>query len=1058
MGEPAPAGMSRAYLRAITASLPLTQSAPILTQPKRDKVRGLGRWAVPSSDAIENYLLHNDAINAVVFDGQFAGKPLYLDIEGPVCNEIASMLGQRPDEFIASLGAATHASLTWDKQDIFHWHSKSAADWNGAGRGEAPPFSGLLCALSIAAERMRNDGKFESHNYYQRLFDYLDITDERARQKVKFAFKATLPLWEELNRWLQDKEGELGRPTAQPVNGFRYVSYAISQALIRDAERQNLHEMFVYFSFAPGEKRTYAEMEVYIDEWIKSHKAKGNLIRLWQSDGLRERIALAVCEELQAWDGAEAAEVGTGIKTYTPTWVCDIETFPPPSKIYLSLTLPAEVALRSGRWPASRIVDQTRARLLPSVETGFTFEPEGDDNLAALMPADKLNAGALLRDTFELTNGEGSICLRKNASALMPFVKSEAGGRYKQVSRISLLQPHLILCHQGMKAKVASYLHIAARPGFKEHTPQTLKFLPADWAAFTGVEILRVLDETDAKNDFLPLIPLAETSLELQQGMRLSDEVWHRSATPEALAASSNGPLRLALITADGKQVLTEASSDDTCIQLNLRAAVKDIISGTQLAVAIYHEDKKLKQRYITLSSADRPRSLGVLNVKPLFSRVSPTWGYGLLGAEPLDEVSDGITLTGYVLAGASNAAVSSSDAIPNADEIPEFEHEDPAPRLTFESTAPESGSETCVIRGYHHWLVQSHEADQKSWEPKWVQCLACRQSYIARNRKKKAKVIQGPVRPRIAPIAPQVSQLDETKPSVDTVFDALCYLGGGKYPRFAEICGQASDDPYFVSRFISNLSALGHIDVQYENIFGSPTAWRCAPPVVIQLEDGKAILSGFRSDEMLARIDNALQDFDAKLERIDQRGAPAAYFITGEVSSILPELLAALKDSHERQIAVAPSPANIVARNAPALSVILNTLPDEYIGASEHAEAFDPATGRWQPCDSTIAPGAYRTTGSRRIYAFRGQDGQLRRGTYRLVKLAAARSKGRRIHGYDARTRQFIAALGCEPPPLLERALVACSGLLPEISKGRLLYTNVGPGVAAQVMEKLYG
>jgi hypothetical protein len=289
-------------------------------------------------------------------------------------------------------------------------------------------------------------------------------------------------------------------------------------------------------------------------------------------------------------------------------------------------------------------------------------------------------------------------------------------------------------------------------------------------------------------------------------------------------------------------------------------------------------------------------------------------------------------------------------------------------------------------------------------------------------------------------------------------VFDALCYLGGGKYTRFSEICSQSSDDPYFVSRYASNLSALGHIDLQCDDIFGSPAAWRCAPPAIIQLSESKAILAGFRSNEMLERLNRVLSNFDAQLEVFHQRIAPSAYFINGEVSSLLPDLLGTFKDSHERAMIVAPTPALAIAQNAPFLSAVLNSLPEEYIGASEETELFDPVTGRWRPCGNTIAPGAYRTTSTRRIYAFRNTDGQLRRGTYRVVKLAAARVIGRRIHGYDAKSQQFIVALGCEPPPLLERALVSCSGLIPETSKGRLIYKNVSAGTAAQILEKLYG
>lgn len=185
----------------------------------------------PAIKSITRYLEYNSAINAVLFDGRFAGVPLYLDIEGPVCSEIARKLDQTPADFIKSLGPTAAGSLSWDSQDIFDWHTEMSARWEKSGRKGSPPFTALLSALSMAAEAMRRDSQFDSHNYYHRLFNFLCVTNDRARQKIRANFKETLALWEALNRWLLDRESELGKPTAQQINGFKYVSYAVSQPL-----------------------------------------------------------------------------------------------------------------------------------------------------------------------------------------------------------------------------------------------------------------------------------------------------------------------------------------------------------------------------------------------------------------------------------------------------------------------------------------------------------------------------------------------------------------------------------------------------------------------------------------------------------------------------------------------------------------------------------------------------------------------------------------------------------------------------------------------------------
>jgi hypothetical protein len=91
------------------------------------------------------------------------------------------------------------------------------------------------------------------------------------------------------------------------------------------------------------------------------------------------------------------------------------------------------------------------------------------------------------------------------------------------------------------------------------------------------------------------------------------------------------------------------------------------------------------------------------------------------------------------------------------------------------------------------------------------------------------------------------------------------------------------------------------------------------------------------------------------------------------------------------------------------------------------------------------------------RSYIFRDGKGETMQGAQQIVKVLAARHAGVRLHSYDRKTKTFVSTLGAEPIGLLERALVACSGLLPRIDEGRSFYVTVPENVAGLVLATLY-
>ena len=135
----------------------------------------------------ENKILfkkYNDAINQTFFDGRFANKPVFLDIEGKIQKEITERLDIEIYDLEEKLGNII-SDLLFETSILnpYEFFIEEQILWNRLLRNYNPPFTALLCLFSMAAENMRTDGNYTSSNYYERLFQLLSITDERKKKQ-----------------------------------------------------------------------------------------------------------------------------------------------------------------------------------------------------------------------------------------------------------------------------------------------------------------------------------------------------------------------------------------------------------------------------------------------------------------------------------------------------------------------------------------------------------------------------------------------------------------------------------------------------------------------------------------------------------------------------------------------------------------------------------------------------------------------------------------------------------------------------------------------------------
>jgi hypothetical protein len=1002
-------------------------------------------------EAFDEYELLNNALNAVVFDGRFAMRPVYVDLEDNLALEVSAALGIAPAELDDFIGLAVSETLFGPHYDPYHWHAQRLKAWAKIGRSTPPPFIGLLAALSLAAEKMRADSQFSATNYYERLFEVLGVQGVSRQNLLRQYARSTRPLWRELNQWLTEHDFELGRPTARQVNSWKYVSYALSQALVREGDRQRFHLLFAQYDLSPLDDISESEMSLFLHDWMTGTGPNSWLKRLWSNTDLRERVAAAALSELESWDGGDS----TGeVRNRRLGWTAVIKSFPTKRFDLLLTTIGAEIdediqlevpAGASKATLASFEACEGRPWLTPA--------PSGEFSL--LEPISGIDIGALMLASFELCSGANA-SFSHLARPIVPLAKMDTGIYYREVQRTSLLRRHAVLCHEKWVPIVKSHLAKCARPGFALSTWEQLPGLPPEWALFEDVEIVRVLETTN--HSLGPLVPLSEgISIQMDGGLRLAPQIWHQAAPPKVLATCDQGAFELQVRVhrgdSDDEIVWSGKSSGGSC---EITAKTIKAAKASELSVVTVKGGQESGEKILALRDASLPRPTRGQELAYFPAKDDPI---SVLNARRIDEPSsERLRVRGMLVEG-PRVGVATKIERPSGVFI---DHEDQEevdqPQEEYETRKLEGLSETCVIRGYHYWICEPGYIDDSRWEAKRMDCRDCGLTSYLRNRGKKIWGTQGKPREQTSrPVnAPPVTRGARTT-SLDLVFDGLCYLGAGTWHAFQSLTSAHSEEAWFASAFIKDLCDLGHIDVERAPS-GRVTSWSVAPPALVVREDGEAYLSGFRNADLVDSVADALEDSECEYV-IDPSSEHVRRHAWTNVSLDLAlEVLANVRDPFGRPIAVIGVPAAEITKSVSAFSLIVQALAPVHLESKDGLERFDARKGRWSHVASQSEAGAYRTNFAGRRYFIRDEAGECRAASHEVAKIFAARLDAIMLHNYDEKTGCLVGVLGCDLPGLLSRAVTSCSGRLPERDRGRVYHGAVPPAVAQELLSKLYG
>ena len=449
----------------------------------------------------ETYLKWNKAVAEVIWKPEFAGKPVYLDFEDEELQEITTHLPDIEDveEFKSELGLVIYRVLDFSgsKTALNRIYEEQSKWRNTEDVNKPPPTILLLAALSIVAEEMRNDEKFKANNFYGRVKEFLQISDDEEHEKFKKSYSAkpksvllSKTLWETIEIWLVRNSGNLGLPTATNM-GHRntHIYWAISQALIREKDREALEEFFLRENFSPISPPAKVIMTSRFDKWINKTTAgvsKGlkNIWKNGQANGARERIVDQLIDAIP-------------LQSYISDGQ-DISAGKNKNKLLIyKRKRPTGTVFRFGFCTEFSTVGQ------------YSYEVETEQGFAAIAPVplsenlsffEPVDSDAEFWSTalrsvvkFKIIDKQTPLFVQHVPRRVVPFRRDPQLSAYLEADSVELNQEMLILVDRGLSEFVDEILGASALPGFKRIEARENNNIPEGWEIFTDVRITDLL-------------------------------------------------------------------------------------------------------------------------------------------------------------------------------------------------------------------------------------------------------------------------------------------------------------------------------------------------------------------------------------------------------------------------------------------------------------------------------------------------------------------------------------------------------------------------------------
>lgn len=1000
------------------------------------------------------YRTINEAICDIFLDRRYEGRPIYLVLDNSERSELSRRLGVKQDKIEAHVCQLVGKSLS-QSGNPYLVHEEELRRWLAGRMAGRPPYTALLYTLSHAAELMVSDGDFSSANYYRRLAAVTGIDHGH----LSAYGHATEKFWLAFGKWLIATNYVFGRPTARAINKFKYVSMAISQAILREADRRCFHHLFEKYRFGGTDVISTEEIYQYISSWISGSGATQKLRAAWARLELRPRICEIAIAELSEWSrGSISSAAGPSIGSMRLSMAAAI-TVRFPSRL-LSLAIGRQDTFDS-ELEVKPTEGGSRAVLGNSIYGNF----------ATLGPASAIDIATVLMRGADYTRSDDGRPLQWTPRSIIPLCLSDKGSYWTEVTRVMHGTEHLVLvrAESQFRDEVEQHLARTARPGYTVATPDILPGLPPDWLLYEKVRILHSNDR--AAGDLLALSPVSDTSsLQLVGGVRLGQGIWHRNAPPQANFEAVGKVAQIEASDGIDSAGTVFATSEPTAGVASFCPDPKAIPASGTIFLQAKSGPQVLAAASYLCRSANTPRPLdrqgeGLLAYRSISTAEEPQG----------QRSSEAQNAPGLVIGCISEFEPHQRSVLPILDAFTGFSpggnreesaEQDLAAEDVIASTSkpavlmPDESVDAllksrCEGRGFHVWAM-----DEPGDGLVINECKRCGRTVLGKAPRSGGSAASNHLSlPETKPVPLSTASMLKAgrEPKYNLLLDALSYVGHGSWASLETLFSSQLDEAWRLHPICRDMVWLGHIDTELERGSGRLKKWSVSPPTLAYFGEDQAALTGFRSTRLLKEVERIFTAAGGSVERSRQRSQPFAFTIAGIAPHHARELLADLKDPHQRSVRVIDAAAERLASACAALGGLFSLLTPVSTGTPRSPESYDLQVGRWRPAERIYEEGAYRYQDNGIVYVYREASGRTLRGPHELVKLLYARNQHEKLHAYNSATRVFSSRLGCEPAGLLGRALVASSGRLPDISNGQSAFGNVAPEVAAKILEIMY-
>lgn len=1022
-----------------------------------------------SCDAWLNYSEWNELIASHFFSEKFEGRPVYLDISDQLLTVFSEKLDLSVAETINNFKNSIIDTLS--RSSVFNLHLLNAFKWKRRVEEETPPFVALLAFFSYVAEKMVSDNDFGANNYYGRLQRELRLTDEIHSELQRSYREISEFCWPWLNEWIDSWDGEIGLPTAKALDSRVYVSVAISQALVREQDRNALKRIFMESGLNPGQRLGRMEMLSLLLHWSSSSGGSSSLSKMIQRGGdIRDKVSEIACSELEAWDGKvslkESLEHAARL-----FYIATFKSYPH-NKITLYLCTNSTRETESSYALTEDSSDEARIGF-NGYENEIILDHLDDFGVSVLEPFERISHGDVLLSKLRIKNHINNRLLERNGQPICILIYRLEIGAYQEVSRAVIGAPSIVLVHQSILERVIGALNAIARPGFKQLNSTQVRGLPEGWISITDVQILKTVEIRGLES----LSPLLGGSVSLVGGLYLGNEAWLKSHPPEiVISLDTNKGVSVELIQMldFGKKIDKVKFNPGSGVQFISLRELNLPDGDYQVIVFEGNPQKKIDLSNFKIRSGSSVRMYKRANFAKLAYVLSTENPFNSISAlKNLKDLENQVLLSGCHIFGSSTLDDSflkmkiqnCPNELLNLENFNDYERE-----LFTKTTTLKSGS--CVLRGHHIKIYDQIPIGAPVGYLNRAKCSDCsltvwertRGYYSGTNRRGRQQDQNIPANSisqiNLNAIKPIQQNNSQDKPTYKQIFDSLCYLKEGTFERLSSIIRTLNNEPWAPYEALRELVGLGHVDLELDPNTLKPHAWRVSDPSLILTGDRKFTVSGWSSDTFIEQLKDVCSSLGGNLQVIESNDKFPIIEILGIDSNSIDSFAEIVSAVSAFPVSCTKNFTNKLLASIPDLKDIAGSLPHVEM-PENNLQFFDPEDMKWKAVNCEIRRGAYRHNLNGVKYFFLPNDFIKSSNAYltdaRLAKYFSLAGKYWDFFKYNEKMQALQTPIGMELPFLYDRVAVSCSGRAPEKANGLITYTHINKDVAEGLAFKLF-